>query len=215
MNSAGNFNVMLNVSDGTVSRSAQFSWTVVAVNTNNPPTITSPNNQTGNTGVNVSLAIQASDADGDTLTYTASGLPAGLNINSNSGLVFGTLNSVGNNNVRITVSDATTNASTQFNWSITAPTGVFSNQVSNTAITINGTVNDWSGLDYYANDPDDTSGTNNQIDWLRASIAHSPQNVFITYQNRQNIDTSNNSGTFVPWGWSIYFDTDKIGRAHV
>ena len=210
-NSAGNFSVTVNVSDGTVIKSTQFSWTVVAVNTNTPPTITNPNNQSGNTGVSVSLSIQANDSDNDTLTYTASNLPTGLAINSSIGLISGTPDTVGNNNVSITVSDATTSASTQFSWAITAPTGIFSNQVSNTAITINGSVNDWSGLDYYTNDPDDidnSSGSNNQIDWLRASIAHSPQNVFINYQNRQNIDSSNTSGTFVPWGWTIYFDTD-------
>ena len=132
------------------------------------------------------------------MTYNASGLPAGLTINSSNGLISGTPNSVGNNTVFVTVSDATKNASAQFNWSITEPIGVFSNQVSNTAISVNGSVTDWSGLDYYANDPDDTSGTNNQIDWLRASVAHSTQNVFISYQNRQNIDSSNSSGTYVP-----------------
>ena len=210
-NAAGNFNVTVSVSDGTASRSTQFNWTVVAVNTNSPPTISSIGSQTNTTGEVVNVAVQASDSDGDTLNYSATGLPAGLAINSSSGVISGTANSVSTSTVVVTVSDDTTSASTQFIWSISAPTGVFSNQVSNTAITINGSVNDWSGLDYYATDPDDVnnnSGTNNQIDWLRASIAHSPQNVFINYQNRQNIDSTNNSGTFVPWGWTIYLDTD-------
>ena len=212
VNTPGNFNVTVNVSDGSSSRSTQFDWTVIAVNTNSAPVITNLNSRSNTTNDNINLSIQATDADGDTLTYTATGLPAGLSMNSNTGVITGSPSSVGSNTVIITVSDATASDTAQFTWTINAPVGVFSNEISNTAITINGSVNDWSGLDYYANDPDDidnSSGTNNQIDWLKASIAHSQQNVFITYQNRLNIDSSNSSGSFVPWGWSVYLDTDN------
>jgi len=209
-NSAGSFNVTVSVSDGAASSLAQFNW--IVVNNNNTPTITNPTNQITVQNTTVSLPIQANDSDGDDLTFSAAGLPSGLQINSATGLISGTPSIVGTNAVTVTVSDSTTSASTQFNWSVTAVVGVFSNQVTNNAITINGAINDWSNLDYYENDPDDvnnSSGTNNRIDWLRASVAHSSQYVFINYQNRQNIDPSNNSGNFVPWGWTIYFDTDS------
>src|ERR1022692_4922166 len=58
--------------------------------TGNTVTVTSPGNQTGTVGTAVSLQIHATDsASGQTLTYTATGLPAGLSISS-SGLITGT-----------------------------------------------------------------------------------------------------------------------------
>ena len=51
--------------------------------TGNTVTVTSPGSQTGTVGTAASLQIGASDsASGQTLTYTATGLPAGLSINS-------------------------------------------------------------------------------------------------------------------------------------
>jgi len=44
--------------------------------TNTPPTISAPVSQTSQTGTSVNLAIQASDIDGDSLNYSATGLPA-------------------------------------------------------------------------------------------------------------------------------------------
>ncbi|MBV9449585.1 MAG: hypothetical protein JO345_27195, partial [Streptosporangiaceae bacterium] len=56
----------------------------------NTVTVTNPGNQSGTVGTAVSLQISASDsASGQTLTYTATGLPAGLSISS-SGLISGT-----------------------------------------------------------------------------------------------------------------------------
>ncbi len=44
-------------------------------------TVTSPGNQTGIVGTAASVQVHASDsASGQTLTYSASGLPAGLSI---------------------------------------------------------------------------------------------------------------------------------------
>ncbi len=54
-------------------------------------TVTNPGNQTGTVGTAVSLQIHATDsASGQTLTYSATGLPAGLSINSSTGLISGT-----------------------------------------------------------------------------------------------------------------------------
>ncbi|WP_449347366.1 putative Ig domain-containing protein [Streptomyces xanthochromogenes] len=52
--------------------------------------MTNPGNQTGTVGTAASVQIQASDPGGETLTYSATGLPAGLSINSSTGLVSGT-----------------------------------------------------------------------------------------------------------------------------
>ena len=75
---AGVSGVTVTVTDGEDNASATFSWTLTAPNT--PPTVTNPGDQTSETGAAVSLPIAAADADGDTLTYSATGLPTGLGI---------------------------------------------------------------------------------------------------------------------------------------
>ncbi len=88
---------------------------------NQPPVVTNPGNQTGVVGANVSLAVSAADPDGDTLSYSAAGLPAGLTINSGTGLVTGTLSGAGVSNVTVTVTDNRGGtASTPFTWTVTS-----------------------------------------------------------------------------------------------
>src|SRR5207237_4239759 len=86
----------------------------------NTVTVTNPGNQTSTVGTAVSLQIHATDsASGQTLTYSATGLPAGLSINSSSGLISGTPTTANTYNVTVTVKD-TTNASgsASFTWTI-------------------------------------------------------------------------------------------------
>jgi hypothetical protein len=66
------------------------------------------------------LQIHAQDSSAvATLTYSASGLPAGLTINSSTGLISGTPTTINTYNVTITVTDNTgANGSTSFSWSI-------------------------------------------------------------------------------------------------
>jgi hypothetical protein len=70
------------------------------------------------------LQIVASDtAPGRTLTYTATGLPPGLSINSATGLITGTPNLVGSYNASVTATDNIgIKGSTNFAWSITGTT---------------------------------------------------------------------------------------------
>jgi hypothetical protein len=67
----------------------QFTWTVA--NTNRQPVLVSPGNQSDAEGDAVSLAVSGSDPDGNGLTWTATGLPGGVSIDSLSGTVSGTL----------------------------------------------------------------------------------------------------------------------------
>ncbi len=86
----------------------------------NTVTVTNPGNQTGTVGTPVSLQIHATDsAPGQTLTYSATGLPAGLSISSTTGLITGTPTIAATYNVTVTATD-TTNASgsASFTWTI-------------------------------------------------------------------------------------------------
>jgi serine protease len=97
----------------------------------NTVTVTSPGNQTGTVGTAVSLQIHATDsASGQTLTYSATGLPAGLSINSSTGLISGTPTTAGTSSVTVTATD-TTNASgsASFTWTISSSGGCTASQL--------------------------------------------------------------------------------------
>ncbi len=97
----------------------------------NTVTVTNPGNQTGTVGTAVSLQIHATDsASGQTLTYSATGLPAGLSINSATGLISGTPTTAGTSSVTVTAKD-TTNASgsASFTWTINSSGGCTASQL--------------------------------------------------------------------------------------
>ena len=87
------YNVTITANDGN-GGSIGDSFNITIDNVNNPPTvIAATGNQTFSQGdsVNLNAAAAFDDIDGDTLTYSAAGLPANLGINLNSGAVTGTL----------------------------------------------------------------------------------------------------------------------------
>jgi putative Ig domain-containing protein len=86
----------------------------------NTVNVTNPGNKTGTVGVATSLQIQASDSSSTaTLTYSATGLPGGLSINSSSGLISGTPTTAGTFSVTATATDNTgASGSTSFTWTI-------------------------------------------------------------------------------------------------
>jgi alpha-galactosidase len=93
---------------------------VASGNAGNTVTVTNPGNQSGTVGTAVSgLQIQASDsAAGQSLTYTATGLPSGLSISS-SGLITGTPTTAGTSTVTVTATDGTgASGSASFSWTI-------------------------------------------------------------------------------------------------
>jgi len=98
--------------------------------TSNTVTVTNPGSQSGTVGTAASLQISASDsASGQTLTYSATGLPAGLSINSSTGLISGTPTTAGSNSVAVTVKDTTGATGTaDFTWTINPASGSCSSQ---------------------------------------------------------------------------------------
>src|SRR6201999_3715435 len=87
----------------------------------NTVTVSSPGNQTGTVGTAVSLHVSGSDsASGQTLTSSATGLPAGLSISS-SGLISGTPTTAATSSVTVTATDTTgAHGSASFTWTISA-----------------------------------------------------------------------------------------------
>jgi putative Ig domain-containing protein len=96
----------------------------IVTNPGNTVTVTNPGSQTGTVGTAVSLQIHATDsASGQTLTYSATGLPAGLSISS-SGLISGTPTTAGSSSVTVTAKDTTgATGSASFTWTISSSGG--------------------------------------------------------------------------------------------
>ena len=79
--------------------------------------VTSPGNQSGNVNTAVSLQLTANDTAGKSLTFTATGLPAGLSISS-AGLISGTPTTAGSSTVTVTASSGTATGTTSFSWAV-------------------------------------------------------------------------------------------------
>jgi Putative Ig domain len=87
-------------------------------------TVNSPGSQTGTVGTAASLQISATDTAAGTLSYGASGLPAGLSVNTSTGLISGTPTTAGASNVTVTAADSTgPSGSASFTWTISSPGG--------------------------------------------------------------------------------------------
>jgi hypothetical protein len=106
---------------GTPDGTAAFTG---GTTTGNTVTVTNPGNQTTQVGTAVSLQIHATDSQsGQTLTYSATGLPTGLSISS-SGLITGTPTTANTYNVTVTAKDTTgASGSASFTWTITSSGG--------------------------------------------------------------------------------------------
>src|SRR5204862_382430 len=104
---------------GTLSASTNFTWTVT--NVNRAPVITVITDRTDAENAVISLAVTASDPDGDALTYSATGLPPALTISPTTGAISGTLSyvSAGPHSVTVSATDGTLSASTSFTWTVT------------------------------------------------------------------------------------------------
>jgi serine protease len=121
---AGSSTATVTATDTTGAHgSASFTWTISNPN-GNTVTVTNPGNKTGTVGTAVSLQISASDsASGQTLTFTAAGLPTGLSISS-SGLISGTPSAAGTFTVTVTATDTTgAHGSATFTWTISTAGG--------------------------------------------------------------------------------------------
>lgn len=149
----------------------------------------------------VNLTLTANDSNNDPLNYTVlltpnngqlSGTAPNLTYTPNAGYI-------GNDSFTFKVDDNVLDSNTAtVSLTITPFVGPISNPVTN--LTIDGNLTDWNGLISLGPDPDDVTGTNNQLDWLEAWLAHDNNNIYLAFRNDGPINLS--------WGHGIYFDTD-------
>ena len=119
---AGTSTVTVTGTDSTgPTGSATFTWTVGST-APNTVTVTNPGSQAGTVGTAASVQITATDsASGQTLAYSATGLPAGLSISSATGLISGTPTTAGTSSVTVTATDGTGASGTAtFSWTISS-----------------------------------------------------------------------------------------------
>ena len=117
----GTWTTTITVFDGLASTSVSFPWTITG---NRPPTFTTEGGSySAAQGVPLEFQIDASDPEGDTITYSASGLPAGLSIDPGTGLISGTPTTSQQVPSTVTASDGVNPPSTlDLYWTIgTAP----------------------------------------------------------------------------------------------
>jgi hypothetical protein len=138
------YSVTITATDSSApeSTSQTFNWTV------SDPTVDlySPGDQSNSTGDSVSLSLSADDSDNYPLSFSATGLPAGLSLDSNSGVISGTIadnaGQAAPYSVTVTATDASSGASASqsFSWTVAG-----SNPVTTTTLTDNGPNSSTSG----------------------------------------------------------------------
>jgi large repetitive protein len=142
-----NFNgtdtIVYTISDGRGGTStARVPITITPVNDapTRVGTLPSRVNLDAASGINVPTAQAFADVDNATLTYTATGLPAGLTINATTGAITGTIDrsasQVGGGiyNIVVTASDGSLSTTQNFSWTITNPAPTAAND---TALSVN------------------------------------------------------------------------------
>jgi hypothetical protein len=112
----GTENVVVAVTDGEEEVTQEFDITVSEVPANNPPEITSTAVTEVILGDDYAYDVEATDADGDTLTYSLTTQPEGMVINEATGAINWTplYSHVGDNDVVVSVTDGEDTATQEF-----------------------------------------------------------------------------------------------------
>ncbi len=173
------------------------------------PTSTAPiaNGQSLTTGAAqpLSIVLSGRDTEQSTLNYNVTTQPQGGTLSGTAPNMTYTPDNgfTGVDSFTFSVSDGeltSSNATVSIDVG-SAPTGVISNPVN--SLTIDGAINDWSGLQSLGIDPADIYGVaaNNPLDWREVWVAHSATDLYIAYKNHETFSLS--------WGHGIYIDTDN------
>lgn len=88
------------------------------INNNSAPVLSSPGNLTNDVDSNIDVRMSATDSDGDNVTFSAMGLPPGLNISA-TGRILGSPDTVGTYYVTVRATDTAGAFDTEgFSWTI-------------------------------------------------------------------------------------------------
>ena len=91
-----------------------FDWVVV-----NDISLTDPGDQMSLISVPVNLALATTAGDGSSVSFAASGLPAGLAIDTGTGAISGTPTALGTSMVTLTASDNSGSSQVMIDWAVT------------------------------------------------------------------------------------------------
>jgi putative Ig domain-containing protein len=176
---------------------------------NRVPTLTNPGSQSSTVGQPVSLQLQGSDPDGQPVSYTATGLPAGLSVMSSTGYIAGSGTTAGTFSVTARVSDGVLTSSQVFTWSMTAaadatvpsisiaaPTAASSYASATSAISMSGSSADNVGVTQvtWVNSLGGSGTATGTTSWSVGSIALQSGTNVITVVAR---DAAGNTGSDV------------------
>ena len=103
--SAGTHTVTATATAGGQSDTKTFTWSISHVN--HAPQLSDPGAHAAIATENVSLALVATDWDGDALAFSATGLPAPVTLNPATGLIAGVFSAAGVYTMTATVTDGT------------------------------------------------------------------------------------------------------------
>ncbi|WP_063643552.1 M4 family metallopeptidase [Catenulispora acidiphila] len=118
----GSYAVTITGTGASATHTATFTLTVNGSGSETV-SVTNPGNQTSTQGTAIStLQISGTDSAGKALTYSATGLPAGLSISS-SGAITGIPSAAGTSSVTVTASSGTASGSTTFSWVVNPVSG--------------------------------------------------------------------------------------------
>ena len=82
------------------------------------PVLVNPGAQSGQAGTAATLQLSATDPNGDSIAYGASGLPPGLFVNAVTGAITGTPSASGTFNVVVSATDGVNTDSENFTWTV-------------------------------------------------------------------------------------------------
>ena len=119
-----NYQILATESFGGGSGNSSVTVSHGSSSSGNTVSVTNPGSQSGTVGTAASVQVHATDSGGQALTYSASGLPAGLSINSSTGLISGTPTAAGTSTVTVAATDSTgASGSAAFSWTIAPSSG--------------------------------------------------------------------------------------------
>lgn len=175
---------------------------------NRPPTLTNPGGRSSALQQPASLQLQGSDPDGQSVSYSAAGLPPGLSLQASTGFISGTPATAGSFTVAATVSDGVLTATQSFTWTVSAldttapvvtiatPTSAATHTATAAAITLAGTASDAAGITQvtWVNDRGGSGTAAGTTSWTAANVALQTGSNTITVTAR---DAAGNSASDV------------------